>query len=529
MHTKNIFLAIEFSISRVKLVKMKKEGLRLSLLDARSVVIPRGVSEKELKEVWREAVRQVTTGEVNNRVTVLIGADSPRNVFTYFNLPKLPKSELLDTLKWKIKEELTFPIEEAVLDYRIPKSFSGRKDDLRETLVSVLPQSEINPFIEMVKSLGFEQVYAAQCIFSIERLPQTFPDFESTVLSVVDIGEAVTEIALYQKGTLRFLRKVAFGGRFLTSLLTQPLAGSKGTATLSWAEAERVKSEEHLVLPIDDKLLLGKVERSKLRAVIRPELERLLSELKRSFESYGESNGHLVEQMFVTGGSSKLQGLRAFLEEELHIPVKRVTIENDFTFASGQTKPDSDSYYRMLALASEFDLDGARERLQGNVQRDQLIRRILNVPVLIGFFLIVLTACGFLHYQYRTLDGARRDLERQTVGLKPGYQAAKDAQALEQKLTFEKNLETAALSEEPFWTEVLSELQGIFQKGVTLHSVQYEDHSLLVDGEVQGTFGKDSFVEFARAAQGPIFHTAALVRAEPNGDATNFTIRLEMS
>jgi type IV pilus assembly protein PilM len=522
-------LSIEFASSRVKLAKVRRVGHLMSLLDARSVQIPRELDDRALKQVRREAARQLLEGENKRESMVLVSLNSEHTSFFSYVLPKIPSGELVETLKWKLKEDISFPVEDAILSYRMPHALKSSQEQNMPTLVSAIPRFEIDPFMEMITALGFEQVSSAQSVFSINHFLKSFPGAQGKLIAIVDIGDKITDVSFYSAGQLVLLRKLSLGGRLVTQALTQPLVSSQGTVSLSSVEAEQIKSNEPLVLASEEKLIFGKIERSKLSAAIRPEIERLTSELKRSVDYYSESHGELVEEVFVTGGMSKMPGLSSFFEEELKLPVRKINLKPDLQLLGSTSHIDIDVFYRPISAAIDFDEAQMTERTKNVWQEGEWVKRVSEAPVLVGLFAALLFLCGLLHFRYQSILEATADLEMQVSNLAPGYKIASDLYELERSVLRGKKLEDAILKDEPLWNEIFRELSGVVPNEVTLKSVKYGTDGIFITGETESGSRNTLITDMIRSMEGSIFQNVNLVRTEKKDNAVAFVIRLELA
>ncbi len=523
------FLAIEFGSSAIKLVQMKESEKGFQLLRIQSIAVPTNEPPKNQDEFFREAARKLLSAEKLEDQKLILSINSPHTCFSQFVLPKIPKKELAETLKWKMKDEMTFPPEEVVLDYRLFEMSAGEKAPRFSTLVTALPREVVDHFLKILPAAEPASFIPAFVPFSILSLPKSFPLSNHELIVVVDIGHSITEIAFYQDGKLSFLRKITFGGQILSQAMVQQLAIEGGHQALSMEEAERAKKEENLFDSTSQNLVAGKIEAHKLYALIRPELENLSSELGRSLDYYAQEHGTNAARIFLTGGTSRLKGLAQFLEQKFEIPIRRIELKRDIEIADGIQKEDLDPYYRLISLVLDRKDTHASPltELTKSVERISHSISYMKTAVLVFIFFLILA--GGMSWRYQQILRKTESLRSQIANLKYGFGESKKIQELEAQIKQGDILTSIILSQEPYWEEVFRELAHAFPDNVILTDVSYEQNSLVLVGNILQTGTKASVPKLLQTMEGPIFHKVVLINTEQKGDFVTFSIRCEVS
>ncbi|OGX04617.1 MAG: hypothetical protein A3G87_08240 [Omnitrophica bacterium RIFCSPLOWO2_12_FULL_50_11] len=530
------FLAIEFASSGVKFVKMTQSANRFDLVDARFVPVSLERDPEKQAELWKAAASEMLAGEDVKSEPVLLVVNTTQTCFAQFTLPKLPKKELEGTLKWKMKDQLPFPVEEAVLDYRLSEPEKIGKQLRCQSRVCAVPKSVVDRYSKVLSAVGCREIVLVSSIFSISSLASTLLQAKPSLVAVVDIGHSMTEIALYAAGRLSFLRKISFGGEVVNTCLTQSLVTERGTVSLTHEEAERAKQTESLFDPMGEHLIAAKVEASKLHSLIRPELERFIDELKRSFHYYAEEHGdaglaaaRVVEHVFLTGGTSRLGGMCEYLEERLDIPTQQIQLENELAIQSQARVKDLSPFYRLIAAVLDHPYVPASYAGHAARGMKRVLGKLSYKVVAIACALFLVAVGWILDFNYRRIVHARQDLRAQVDNLIPGYEAAQNIRSLERKLERAQILMSAILEKEPLWLELFKELSHSFPPEAVLESVTYGEGILVVKGRIDGTGDKASVSDLALAMEWPIFRNVNIVRTEQREDATYFEIRCLLS
>lgn len=519
------FLALEFASGGVKAVQMKEAAEGFELLGTGIVPLPFREDCQTPEQFWKEAALQLISQEQLEGCRLLLSINDPHTCFSQFVLPKIPKKELAETLKWKMKDDIPYSAEEAVLDYRLFETVEGDGPKHYSTLVTALPHSVTDHFYRWLPTGRQELFQPAFVTFSISSLPGAFSLSSHELIVVVDIGHSLTEIAFYADAKLSFLRKIAFGGFTLSQLMTQPLMSDRGPAVLTLEEAERVKKTEDLLDVTSRELVGGKIEVSTLFALIRPELEKLAREIERSLEYYAQEHGSSKTQIFLTGGGSRLKGLAKFLEENIGTPVACVNLAKDIEIPEAFQSEDLSPYYRLISLV--LDRKGVHwsrfSKPLHSVKR--FVQSVSYARVGTAVFLIYLILMGGMLWRNFEIGQKTRDLRHQITNLESGFSEVQKIQAIKSQINRGEILSSAVLAAEPYWEEVFGELAHVFPDDVLLTDVSYEAHSFVLTGKILSEDREASIAKLLQAAEGPIFQKVILVNTEQREDFISFTIR----
>jgi type IV pilus assembly protein PilM len=143
----------------------------------------------------------------------------------------------------------------------------------------------------------------------------TIPTDDDTI-ALIDIGSAMTNVSVIQRGHFVVNRSVPHGGKLLTDAL-------KSYFKLETEDAEDGKSQldaRELLNPVPDK------ENPPLR-IVQPHLDDLVREVRRSLNYYqsqqaeGATGPQRVNRIVLAGGGAKLIGLAEYMEEKLGLPL----------------------------------------------------------------------------------------------------------------------------------------------------------------------------------------------------------------
>jgi Tfp pilus assembly protein PilN len=159
-------------------------------------------------------------------------------------------------------------------------------------------------------------------------------------LMVVDIGFERVEMSVFEDRALQFVRSVSIGSNDITLALKEPMVTDKGEVRFSDKEAEDVKRS--LGIAYDAVTLSEGLESVQALSLMRPVLENILKEIRRSIDYYIHEYGSDESiSIYLTGSGSKLKNLDRYFREELNLPVDRLDPAH-FISASESVLPKDD-------------------------------------------------------------------------------------------------------------------------------------------------------------------------------------------
>lgn len=287
-------------------------------------------------------------------------------------LPFMPVEEIKEALKWELKEQLAHTvIDNSEIKYSILGERQDEDGSKKIDLIAVVYDEKIvKEKVRELKTLGFN----VQGVIPSEFALASYANHQNLIssdetLAIVNIGESATIIAIIENKKVSFTRHVAMGGDTITEAMTGTLVSDKGKIELSKEEAEKIKREH------------GISEDVRILSMMRPVLERLVTQIKRSME-YCEHQFETkpVKKIILAGGGARLKGLKEYLSKEMEIEISIVLPE--VSEAVG------------LGLASDSDINMLPEEFKE--ERGKAIKKISIRMSSIVFGLIFLFSYGLL-------------------------------------------------------------------------------------------------------------------------------------
>ncbi|MGM0509262.1 MAG: pilus assembly protein PilM [Fusobacteriota bacterium] len=243
-----------------------------------------------------------------------------------------------DAKRSLVEHELTdlipnFDPEEYITEY----TYVGDSEEREKQLAITIQKEKIQDLIEILTSLKIVPVKIIPDVVSLHNLISKNKDniFDEDIQSilVIDIGAEATKIFIENKGVIKMQRVAAVGGNDFTDVIER-------NKELSYEKAQEYKhnlelegdeieddfegQDEEITVDID-------YEAQEIQTEIQDLVLELEKQIKRS-ESYFESQeGEVrIESLIITGGGTKLKGLKPEIEKFLMVEAKEIPVTHLF-------------------------------------------------------------------------------------------------------------------------------------------------------------------------------------------------------
>jgi len=256
-------------------------------------------------------------------------------------------------------------------------------------------------------------------------------------------------------------------------------------AVLDFGKAEEVKKE--CGIPKEKEGVggvKGHIPLQKISFVMRPVLERLSAEIKRSFDFYkSQCKKEDIGRIFISGGGARLKGLREYLADQLGTEVDLLTpfkdMAPDLVTATGLA----------LGRAKELNLLPEKYRLTPVV----LLKRYSSVAlaclvffVLLGIWLRMDMTCNKYGKQL-TLK------ETRLAGLQSADRKLGQLKENKKRLDQDKALLPGVTVKQPQWKKILKEISYIVPKKTVLTHLVFRTKDTGKEMRLKGiAFGGDA-------------------------------------
>jgi type IV pilus assembly protein PilM len=384
--------AVDIGYHSVKVLQVslaRKKGQVRRLLTQKTGLTPSvpqdetpGYIVDALTSAWKEA------GIKGKKV---ISAIPGRAVFVrQLRIPFVTGERLDRIVRYEAKQQIPFPVDQMKIDYHVFPSEGG---ELEVTLVAV-KRDIIEEHVGILRSAGLLPELIDVTSLALYNLQMDKPrEEEGLVTAFVNIGASTTDIVIENGGVLKFMRSAPVAGNALTMALERDLG-------VSFEEAEDLKVTQGSVAgggggaPAEGQADMG----AAVRDILESALERgIITEIRKSIDFFiSQPEGLTVNQIIVTGGTSRLPGIESFMEDRLGMPVAKASLDGiqslDLSSLDGFVDRDVSSVVLGLAerevnearIALNFTPQWIEERKRFRARRGALVVQFILILAILG-------------------------------------------------------------------------------------------------------------------------------------------------
>jgi type IV pilus assembly protein PilM len=176
-----------------------------------------------------------------------------------------------------------------------------------EVLLVAVKREKITNYAEVLQQAGVVPVVMDIDAFALENAFEvSYEPLPDLVVALLNIGASIMNINIIRGGEPLFTRDVSVGGNQYTDALEKEFG-------LSFQDAEMLKSGQQL----------GGVSPEARAIHLRSVSEIMLLEIQKTFDFFRHTTSvENIQQVYLAGGSARVEGLADLLKQDLSIPVE---------------------------------------------------------------------------------------------------------------------------------------------------------------------------------------------------------------
>lgn len=523
-------LAIDFEPFFTSIVYLERFGNELRLLDYdfKKISILEGRKDKVV-EFISEFIKIKSIQEKNVYLSIPL---SEGLLIKNFTLPVSPKGEMLEIIKWQLKDEVSFDLKNAIIDWKIVKEYVDEDGARKNEIICAVGKKEIiTTYLAVVEECGLSlSSHLSPGPFNYQGILHSLND-KSKISIILHIGITDTTLCFYDSGQLRFLRKLSFSMEKLVTSLVATFTSDKGVVKFSLNDAEKLK-DTYGIPQIQTKILTQGISALQVLSLMRPHLELLVREIKVTFNYYTEHfNTEIPSSIYLAGRGSNLKNLDKYLNEETNKTISFLTIP-DFVVMNSEVKSrvnlKAGSNYIISALG--LSLLGSKE-INLLPAKYKLIKLKTAVKMFLPFTALVIAVVfivSLFFVRYRLNDYENR-LKQVKVYLKSLEGIKLTARKIQ-----EREIVIAAVQKGYVPVEgLLKTISAILPSDIVLDSLVLDQnrHRLVLKGGIIKSSEEVEFVlaEFMRSIEeSAFFSEASLLFSEKKGKVQIFKLKCDL-
>ena len=314
-------LGIDIGTHTIKIVELRSTPRGMDLVHHATASTPPGgfqisVLAAQLKEMLQE--NRIKTKQA------VVGLAGKGVAARRLSLPKIPEDEIQEAIRWQAGELFPFSLGDAMLAFQVLSRDESGGQTKQEVLVAAATREAVMEHIEVLQQAGLEPLGLMAEPHAVEQLWRNtnLGEAEEGATAVLDLGARKTSINIFHGRELQFSRYVPTSGDAFTMALAGMIRAGEQEIELNTAEAENLKRQYGIPSVEDRGKTAEGIPLSQVAVRIRPVLEKLETEISRSFDYYAfQFQGETITRLLLTGGGAKLKGIDTFFADRFDVKV----------------------------------------------------------------------------------------------------------------------------------------------------------------------------------------------------------------
>ncbi len=239
-------------------------------------------------------------------------------------LPLMTEEELEDQIQWEAEQYIPFEIDEVNVDFQILGPLPEEEGQMEVLLVAV-KKDIIDDYTAVIAEAGLTPHVVDVDAFALENVFEvSYPEHLDKTVVLIDIGAGIMNINVLRKGVSSFTRDITMGGSNFTEEIQKELG-------VGYEEAEILKLGGHS----------AQASPAEVLEVLRLATENLVLEVQRSLDFFSATSAEEeIHSVYLCGGSCRVPGLAAAVEERVGVPVEILNPFRGIRYSEKHFDPD---------------------------------------------------------------------------------------------------------------------------------------------------------------------------------------------
>ncbi|MDD5449293.1 MAG: pilus assembly protein PilM [Candidatus Omnitrophica bacterium] len=154
-----------------------------------------------LRALWKE--KRIKGKEVR------VAVSDPEIYLRHISVPKVAKEELIKAVKWQAEKYISFPIDDAIVEFQTLGSSLKEGLDQMDIIIVAAKKITVKKYLRVISSAGLVPVILDICPFAAARayLSNYAPNADAAT-TIIDVGAKVTSIIVLKGESLEFVRTI---------------------------------------------------------------------------------------------------------------------------------------------------------------------------------------------------------------------------------------------------------------------------------------------------------------------------------
>jgi type IV pilus assembly protein PilM len=239
------------------------------------------------------------------------------------SLPQMSNEELAESIHWEAEQYIPFDIQDVSLDYEVIDG--GGSGGNMDVLLVAVKKDKISDYTSAITQAGRSPQVVDVDVFALQNCYEiNYGTDPGRVVALLNIGASIMNINVIKGATSIFNRDIAVGGNQYTDAIQKDL-------NLSFDQAEALKRGQRVEGAAPENL----------QPILQVVSENIAMEIQKTFDFFrATSSEDRIDRIFLSGGSSKIHGLRDLLTDRFEAGVEILNPFNNVTYNPRDFDPD---------------------------------------------------------------------------------------------------------------------------------------------------------------------------------------------
>jgi len=270
-----------------------------------------------------DAIQRVFSSQKIKTSEVATSVSGNAVIVKKISLPQMTPEELAESIHWEAEQYIPFDIQDVAIDYEIIEG--GGSGGNMDVLLVAVKKDKISDYTSAISQAGKSCQVVDVDVFSLQNCYEVNYGIDpGRVVALLNVGASIMNINILKGPTSIFNRDIAVGGNQYTDAIQKDL-------NLSFDQAEALKKG-------------GRVEGAaaeNLNPILQAVSENIALEIQKTFDFFkATSSEDRIDRIYLSGGTSKVHGLRDLLSERFDASVEVMNPFNNITYNPRDFDPD---------------------------------------------------------------------------------------------------------------------------------------------------------------------------------------------
>ncbi len=303
-------VGVDIGSSAVKAVELKvggKGGDEFSLLNIGVEMLPpEAIVDGAIMDAGAviDSIQRLFQDNKIKTTDVATGVSGNAVIVKKISLPQMSAEELSESIHWEAEQYIPFDIQDVSLDYEVLDSGGGGNMDV---LLVAVKKDKISEYTSALTQAGKNASIMDVDVFALQNCYEiNYGVDPGRVVALLNIGASIMNVNVVKGGSSVFQRDIAAGGNQYTDAIQKDL-------NLSFEQAEALKKGEQV----------EGASAESLHPILQAVSENLAMEIQKTFDFFrATSQEDRIDQIFLSGGTAKIHGLRDLLGDRFSTSVE---------------------------------------------------------------------------------------------------------------------------------------------------------------------------------------------------------------